>query len=821
MSRLTANARKHEQAATPTLRRIAEVLAGVGGRGGFAARRTAGADDLRIEVKGVGPLRFPVPAAQARLLRAVARPARYGRGEQTLLDARVRDTWEVPKSRVKIDGRRWNRTLLPILDELREDLGLPDGHRLKAELHSMLVYMPGQFFLPHQDSQKSDDMVGTLVVTLPSRYTGGAFVVEHGGERVTYRASKQPLSFVAFYADCRHELKPVKQGHRIVLTYNLMLKRAPGRARPGDDAAAAAEAETVEALATLLREHFATTPPPRWAGDSLRSRPPDRFVYLLDHEYTERGFGWDRLKGDDAARVAALLAAAERAGCEAALALAEVHETWQCEEAGWDEPWYGRRRRWARGEDDEWYADHPPVDDPDGYNLVDLIERGITLHRWIDAGTKKAQPIATHVYEHEACSTTPSSELEPYASEYEGYMGNYGDTMDRWYRRAAVVLSPRARTFAVRAEASPAWAVQALGKRIRSGGAAEARELAAALLPFWTEKAPEEKRRGFFTATLRVADGLAEPDLAAALLGPFRVEALTAKHAALLAALVTRYGEAWARSLVAEWSAAAVDRWERFGGKDDDAWLTTLPRLCEALLDAGAEAGGVAARAIVHEQWCRVREAVEALRELTPPSERDRELDALAGPVAGLLEAAALVDARHVRDAAVSFFCADENEWLLPCLIGALRAGARSAAPERHEAAGLDAIRRHCIRLLEARLAAPAREPDDWSIALVDLCGCELCRTLGEFLAAPDRQRFEWPLAKPGRKHVHRVIDERELPVRHETRRSGRPFTLVLSKQQALFERDAAERRAWREDLEELRAHAEPTRPRRPARRRR
>jgi hypothetical protein len=54
---------------------------------------------LRIDVKGVGPLRFPVPASQARQLCVVARPARFGRGTQTLLDRGVRDTWEVPLRR--------------------------------------------------------------------------------------------------------------------------------------------------------------------------------------------------------------------------------------------------------------------------------------------------------------------------------------------------------------------------------------------------------------------------------------------------------------------------------------------------------------------------------------------------------------------------------------------------------------------------------------------------------------------------------------------------------------------------------------------------
>ena len=65
----------------------------------------------------------------------------------------MRDTFEVPKSRLKID-RSWMKTLRPLLAEFSSELGLPPGTELDAELHSMLVYSKGQFFLPHQDSEK-------------------------------------------------------------------------------------------------------------------------------------------------------------------------------------------------------------------------------------------------------------------------------------------------------------------------------------------------------------------------------------------------------------------------------------------------------------------------------------------------------------------------------------------------------------------------------------------------------------------------------------------------------------------------------------------
>ena len=94
------------------------------------------------------------------------------------MDLSVRDTWEITPERVTLTGLDWDA----ILAEVRDELGLPARARLRAEPHALLVYGKGQFFLPHQDSEKDDAMVGTLVVTLPSSYAGGELMVGHNEE---------------------------------------------------------------------------------------------------------------------------------------------------------------------------------------------------------------------------------------------------------------------------------------------------------------------------------------------------------------------------------------------------------------------------------------------------------------------------------------------------------------------------------------------------------------------------------------------------------------------------------------------------------------
>lgn len=59
---------------------------------------------LELEVDGVGEVHLPVRPAGVKKLVAVARPAHFGKGEQTLHDPSVRDTWEITPEQVSLGG---------------------------------------------------------------------------------------------------------------------------------------------------------------------------------------------------------------------------------------------------------------------------------------------------------------------------------------------------------------------------------------------------------------------------------------------------------------------------------------------------------------------------------------------------------------------------------------------------------------------------------------------------------------------------------------------------------------------------------------------
>jgi hypothetical protein len=735
--------------------RLAQVLGSLGATSRFSAQRTAAADDLSVVIDGVGPLELPVSAAQVRCLRSIARPARYGLGERTLVDSRVRDTWELPKSRVRIDRRRWNKTLGPVLDELRAELGLPDGCYLRAELHSVLMYERGQFFAPHKDSEKVDAMVGTLVVTLPSTSRGGALVVQHGGRREEYRSSNRLLSFVAFYADCQHEVLPLTSGHRVALTYNLSLV--------GDSSTGEIDVLAVADVSSCLGTHFETQ---------------DRLVYLLDHEYTEHGLSFDRLKGVDAGRVAVLRAAAGERDDEIVLALADVHETWSCDEPYQRHSWY---------DDDEYEDDDEP--DTESYDLGELLDGGTTLAAPTDSSGVPAQVGPSVVRDDEMCATTPSGQLQPYAAEYEGYMGNYGNTMDRWYRRGAVVMWPLSQDFAVRAQGSACWALDALCGLLREKDLAGARERAGSLAPFWADVAGRQLKTdeqvtgdgAELGAALHVAFELDEAPLATMLLRPFRLDQVSAREAPTLAAAADRYGVDWFRQLLAEWESA------RRGSGDDGqrrVWIAELPALCRALAERGA---GDMAKDLLEVSTAGFLTTLERAGSWAQPSRRAHALGELAGPAAGLLVAAVIAEDTEVGPKLSAALSADDEQ--LRCAVTVLRRIAE-VAPEQLTVGAIEGLAETTRMRLSVRLARPARDPEDWSICAPDTCTCELCDKLRAFLLDPVSRHMDWPLAEQRRRHVHDRIDRFELPVRHETRRSGRPYTLVLTKTSALFERE-------------------------------
>ncbi|MCG6941648.1 MAG: 2OG-Fe(II) oxygenase [Thiohalocapsa sp.] len=275
---------------------VAEVLSRVNRPGSFCASGTVDIHLPGLSVDGVGTLALPLLPAQAEQLIAVAEQAPYGRGPETILDTEVRRTWQIDAGSIRITGRRWSEDLERILRAVTEGLGVQG--QVQAEPYKLLIYDTGSFFVSHRDTEKAPGMFATLVLALPSEFSGGELVIRHKGDEVRLGLQcddPSEVAYAAFYADCRHEVLPVKGGYRWALVYNLLrpdggpLPEAPDHDRERRQ------------LAELLR---------RWGDTEPGAGLPHKLLCPLEHSYTEAELGFAALKGVDAA--AAFIAEAKR-----------------------------------------------------------------------------------------------------------------------------------------------------------------------------------------------------------------------------------------------------------------------------------------------------------------------------------------------------------------------------------------------------------------------------------------------------------------------------------------------------------------------------
>ena len=403
---------------------------------------------------------------------------------------------------------------------------------------------------------------------------------------------------------------------------------------------------------------------------------------------------------------------------------------------------------------------------------MSLIDDEVTLGWWTSPDGIGGEPISLSRPRLRGVCHHPERGLAPYQSEYEGYMGNYGNTLDRWYRPG------RGRRVAARTGRSRRVPRPDRSGRSRSSATVSTPETWMAHVPQRSRSRRSGKRLDAQAGLLGAAAGRGG--------GPGRRRdggeccfnrSVCRRSRRSMRAGWPR-GRAVRRGLDARASSTGGSGRGTTSEPDLSEWVDNrLPALCGALRTTGGRRW--------HGYWPPEPGAGWAASSgcwtTTPRSEvRQPQLEMLSSPLVRLLEAAddklcdeITASAARVRGQRTGV--PDAGRCALP-------------RPTPRRAAGLDTVARDCAERLGTIIARPLRDEDDWSIEWTG-CGCGLCDTLGTFLGSRSRRNVAWPLATDGRRHVHTQIDSAGLPVRHQTRRQGRPYTLVLTKTDELFTR--------------------------------
>jgi hypothetical protein len=108
-------------------------------------------------------------------------PSAFGKGTETVLDESYRLARELPPDSflMRPEALKLIESIMPIVTDI---IGTP----VRAELYKLNSYATGGFFGAHRDTPKSEDHIGTLVVCLPTRFTGGNLVYKHKKGKATF-----------------------------------------------------------------------------------------------------------------------------------------------------------------------------------------------------------------------------------------------------------------------------------------------------------------------------------------------------------------------------------------------------------------------------------------------------------------------------------------------------------------------------------------------------------------------------------------------------------------------------------------------------------
>lgn len=709
--------------------------------GAFCAFGTIEPCFLGLNVDKVGTVGLPLTDYQAQQIIAQCHQAPFGQGEKTVVDTDVRRVFELEPEHFSIDNPEWNTRLKTVVEEAKAELGLADSP-VKHELYKMLLYQEGDFFVPHRDTEKMDNMFATLVVVLPSAHQGGELIINHEGRCKRFASgghqSPYSMSYAAFYADCQHEVKPVTEGYRLCLIYNLALENV------SKQPAAPQNGSVVQRVAEVLQ---------RWQEQDEE----DKLVLTLGHRYSEKGLSFQTLKNFDKAQANILLQAAEEAGCKVHLGLLTLWQSGSVEYGGY------------------YYDD-------DDAEMEEVFDENLYIDYWVDRNGAELELGEVQIEEDELIGEHSIYEIEADSQEIEEATGNAGATMERWYHRAAIVIWRERQHFSILAGIGQKQAATQLELMLNNASEpksiARCKAFAEEIIRLWYFADPDrfvvaDEADRTTEKMLSILARLADEKLLKKFLTQVLVLDFSGLEGLELAHLCQRYG----------WSSFEEPLLKMSSVKELNK-ITRFSQILLSLLVFNTE------NQQERHELCQklAHNLVESIQKLPAiGSKSSWRVDMDNEPKKVLLETTfkalhELADqnllgnfCQHIVSAHKKF---DIYVEIIPVLeklqVWQKAQNIRSPSYKKFLADCSHRIGKAAAKIIE--------EPSDWLIDAQVPCSCADCADLNAFLKDAGAQVHRFRVRKDRRQHLHRQIDSNKLEIDHVTERKGSPQTLVCTK---------------------------------------
>ncbi|GJE87338.1 hypothetical protein PsYK624_034210 [Phanerochaete sordida] len=432
-------------------------LAAAGTKGSMSYSHTyPHAPNPGLQVADLGVLGLPLNPRESATLKS--RYIHTQRSSELAIDRNTEGlgTWELDGSTVTFQNPQWAAWLEKSVVDACKALGVDDeASKPRWELQKLLLDdAKNAHTSPQCDSEGEFTAFATLLIILPSAFTGGTTHLSHAHLSASYDASTSSAfgtTVHAWYTGTTYHLTPPSSGARLALRFRLVHTTAAPVPSLAD---CTAPARTLHRLAA------------DWTQASA-GHAPEKLVLLLGGRYA-KDTPAGKLHGDDVRRLRALRELARAHGLGLGLASVACCLRGQCgladdrhrkDESEFDseypsdadyKPWrVDMRARWERLRR-RCYETTPDGED---CTFQEVEEREVVVERFVDLdGGLIAERL--EVAEGEAFPADLAKGAEKLKSDSEWCDGWKNGPLERRYCRTAVVVWPRWSPFALLADAA-------------------------------------------------------------------------------------------------------------------------------------------------------------------------------------------------------------------------------------------------------------------------------------------------------------------------------------------------------------------------------
>jgi hypothetical protein len=371
-------------------------------------------------------------------------------------------------------------------------------------------------------------------------------------------------------------------------------------------------------------------------------------------------------------------------------------------------------------------------------------------------------------------------ELWPFKSEHEGFMGNYGNTMDRWYHRAAVVLWRKKDHYAIFFDIDPSGIMNELLNLTKKKDQVDhVRQIIGSILPYWSDYLEHNSDKSLISIAFNLALYVKNAQLAQSMITVFDIKALTPERTTLFLSLQEAYGTSWCIDILNEWI------------KPKDRWDSILK--CENISEIVKKITGGKYPHKELTDWLleyQLKKMKESDASYKTNYTRASLIKSIGGRIKGIIDfikSCIIVNQYAIYNDLLNHVV--DHIALYPPLDLVSVLNFIEENVKRHDLHkwSYQKLFDYVFNDLEIEKELGLRKIDNWSIKEKLSCKCQDCSSLSEFLKSSTTKTITWPMGKDRRAHIHRTIDGLGIPVTHETQHTGSPHKLILTKTDNLY----------------------------------